>query len=289
MINLYKTIKENEGFKKLVIDDLVFVEYTCMQEETKFGLWSNTNYFAFIFSGKKMWRSIYHSYVVEDGDIIFVKKGANLTHQFFDDQFCAVFVFIPDHFIQAFFKKNPSYLNCEQKDLSRQDAILPVVNNEILKSYSLSITTYLNAYHNLDEKLIALKLEELILSLVSNPRYQDLTDYFLSLCQNEDYHLTRVLEENFAYNLKLEEYAQLCHMSLSTFKKKFKEHYKTSPAKWLKDRKLDLSIHKLLTSDLQIAQIAFECGFASTSHFIRIFKEKYELSPLQYRQESAKS
>ena len=72
MVNLYSAIKESSVFPKFEINDLLFVEYTCMQEENKFGIWSHNNYFAFISSGKKMWKSIYHSYEVDEGDIIFV-------------------------------------------------------------------------------------------------------------------------------------------------------------------------------------------------------------------------
>ena len=92
MINLYSAIKESNVFPKMEVSELLFAEYTCMREETKFGMWSNNNYFAFISSGKKVWRSIYHSYEASEGDILFVKKGANLTHQFFDDEFCAIFM-----------------------------------------------------------------------------------------------------------------------------------------------------------------------------------------------------
>ena len=284
MLNLYHTIKDNDGFKKLVVDDLVFVEYTCMQDESKFGLWSDTNYFAFIFSGKKMWRSIYHSYVVEDGDVLFVKKGANLTHQFFDDQFCAIFVFIPDDFIKSFLQKNPNFLSANQKDLSDQDAIIRLTSNKMLHNYATSISGYLTLANLPDEQLIKHKLEELLLSLFISPAYKNLTDYFVSLCQSEVYQLKRVVEENFAYNLNLDEYAQLCHMSLSAFKRLFKKTYHSTPAKWIKDRKLDLASHKLQTTDLQVAQIVFECGFETTAHFTRIFKEKFKLSPVAYRQ-----
>ena len=100
--------------------------------------------------------------------------------------------------------------------------------------------------------------------------------------------MSRVMEENFAYNLNLEDYAQLCHMSLSTFKRSFKQYYNTTPAAWLQQRKLDLAHHKVLISDLNISQIAFECGFEDTSHFIRVFKQKYILTPLQYRQKHLK-
>ncbi|MEP6712035.1 MAG: hypothetical protein ABJA37_06455, partial [Ferruginibacter sp.] len=69
MINLFSKIQESSLFKKIEINELLFVEYTCMQEETKFGIWSHNNYFAFISAGKKMWKSIYHSYEVDEGDI----------------------------------------------------------------------------------------------------------------------------------------------------------------------------------------------------------------------------
>ena len=288
MINLYSAIKDTNLFNKLEVSELLFAEYTCMREETKFGIWSNNNYFAFISSGKKIWRSIYQSYEVDEGNIIFVKKGANLTHQFFDDEFCAIFMFIPDDFIKAFLKKNTSLLDASQKDLSGQDAVLRIQQDQLLENYYHSIQSYLSLAEKPNEKLLILKFEELLLSLFSNRKHRELTDYFISLCQNRRYHMSRVMEDNFAYNLKMEDYAQLCHMSLSTFKKSFNQYYHTTPASWLKDRKLDLSLHKVLTSYLNINQISFDCGFEDTSHFIRVFKQKYHLTPLQYRQKFSK-
>jgi hypothetical protein len=91
------------------VDNLLFVEYTCMQEETQLRIWSDSNYFAFITSGKKMWKSIYHDYDAIKGDILFIKKGANLTHQFFGNEFCAIFFFIPDDFIKSFLQKKPTF------------------------------------------------------------------------------------------------------------------------------------------------------------------------------------
>lgn len=288
MINLYSAIKESNLFPKIEINELLFVEYTCMKEETKFGIWSNNNYFAFISSGKKLWRTIHNSYEVEEGDIIFVKKGANLTHQFFDTEFCAIFIFIPDDFIKNFLKKEIGLLDASQKYLTNQDAILRVEKDELLDNYYRSIQAYLSLAKKPNEKLLLLKFEELLLSLFSNTKHKELTDYFITLCQNQQYHMSRIMEENFAYNLTLENYAQLCHMSLSTFKNAFKQYYNTTPALWLKERKLQLASHKILHTDLHVNQISFECGFEDTSHFIRMFKQKYILTPLQYRQKNSR-
>ncbi len=207
MVNLYSIVKEDNSFKKLQVNDLLFVEYTCLQEETKFGIWSDSNYFAFITSGKKMWRTLYHNYEVNKGDILFIKKGANLTHQFFDDQFCAIFFFIPDEFIKSFFQKHPQFLNTSQKNLSSQDAVLRVESNQLLENYCSSIQSFLNLIEEPNLDLVKLKFEELLFSICTNEPHEALSDYLISLCQDETHHMSRVMEENFGYNLKLEDYA----------------------------------------------------------------------------------
>ena len=286
MVNLYSFIKQSNVFRKMEVNELLFVEYTCMREETKFGIWSDSNYFAFITSGKKMWKSIYYDYEAIKGDILFIKKGANLTHQFFEDEFCAIFFFIPDDFIKSFLQKNPGFLQTSQKDLFGQDSVLRVKPDELLDSYCSSIASYLSLSEKPNEQLLSLKFEELLLNLCTSDNHNNVKDYFISLCQNQANQMNHVMEANFGYNLKIEDYAQLCHMSLSTFKRSFRQFYKTTPAAWLKQRKLLLSLHCLLTSDLPISQISFECGFEDTSHFIRVFKEKYKATPHQYRQQT---
>ncbi|WP_437395046.1 helix-turn-helix domain-containing protein [Flagellimonas lutimaris] len=39
----------------------------------------------------------------------------------------------------------------------------------------------------------------------------------------------------------------------------------------------------LKSSDKSIGDVVFECGFKNISHFSRIFKERYQASPSQYR------
>lgn len=287
MVNLFSAIKESELFNKMEVSELLFAEYTCMREETKFGIWSNNNYFAFISAGRKIWKSIYHSYEVNEGDIIFIKKGANLTYQFFDDEFCAIFMFIPDSFIKDFLKRNTALLT-SQKKLSGQDAVLRVQQNELLYNYYHSIRSYVSLSEKPNKQLLVLKFEELLLSLFSSKKHHELTDYFISLCQDRQHQMNRVMEENFSYNLQLKDYALLCHMSLSTFKKVFKQYYNATPAAWLLQKKLDLARHKIMTSNVNISQLCFECGFEDTSHFIRVFKQKNKLTPHQYRQQLSK-
>ncbi|HVU54188.1 MAG TPA: AraC family transcriptional regulator [Puia sp.] len=273
----------------MMVSELLFVEYTCMAEETRFGFWSDRNYFAFIASGKKAWRTVYQTYEVDGGDILFVKKGANLAHQFFEEEFCAIFIFIPDDFIRAFLRKHSELANGRGRDIAGQDAVLRVEPDVLLKSYYQSIQSYLSLPEKPHEELLLLKFEELLLSLFHHEKHRELTDYFLSLTRDGEFHMKRVMEANFAYNLQLKDYARLCHMSLTTFKKAFGQHYGIPPAAWLKSRRLELAHQKLLGTDLPIQEISLECGFEDVSHFIRVFKSRYGLTPLQYRQQHSRT
>lgn len=282
MVNLYSAVRQSSLYRKLAVNDLLFVEYTCLTKGVDTEIWSDSNYFAFIAEGKKQWRSIELAYDVDFGDILFVKKGANITHAYYED-FCAIFIFIPDDFIRAFLRKHSYLIDCSQNRVE-QDSILRVTCDPLLETYYNSVKAFLALAEKPNTQILQLKFEELLLSLFSSERHSQLTDYFISLCNDQHNQMAQMMEANFAYNLKLENFAQLCNMSLSAFKCAFKQRYHTTPAVWLKEKKLELALKYILTSDMTINQISFECGFEDPSHFIRVFKQKYNITPLQYRQ-----
>ena len=98
--------------------------------------------------------------------------------------------------------------------------------------------------------------------------------------------IEKVMSENFLFNLKIEEFAKISGRSLSSFKRDFKDTFKTTPSKWIKSKRLEYAKNLLTKSDLNINQICYDSGFINSSHFIKSFKNKYKLSPLQYRLKS---
>lgn len=96
-------------------------------------------------------------------------------------------------------------------------------------------------------------------------------------------YLKTVMSENYLFNLKVEEFAKLCGRSLSAFKRDFKTVYNTTPARWIKNKRLDYSKKLLVESDLNINEICYECGFVNSSHFIKSFKKQYNSPPHQFR------
>ena len=108
-------------------------------------------------------------------------------------------------------------------------------------------------------------------------------DFQASKSSKAGIDIQEVMAKNFLYNLKVEEFAKLCGRSLSTFKRDFKILYNTTPSRWIKDKRLEFSKQLLVETDLNINQICYECGFVNSSHFIKSFKERFKIPPLQFR------
>jgi len=95
--------------------------------------------------------------------------------------------------------------------------------------------------------------------------------------------IEKTMFDNYKYNLKMEDFAKLCGRSVSVFKRDFKSHFKTTPFKWIKTERLEYAKLLLMESDLNINQVCIESGFINNSHFIKSFKEKFNLSPHQFK------
>lgn len=65
--------------------------------------------------------------------------------------------------------------------------------------------------------------------------------------------------------------------------KEFKEYTGMTIVQYQKKQKLAYAAQLLANSDHQITQIAEIVGFDSFSHFLRIFKEEYRMTPKEYR------
>lgn len=94
------------------------------------------------------------------------------------------------------------------------------------------------------------------------------------------------MESNYYYDLKVSEFAEIANRSTSTFRRDFKKHYQSSPGKWLTTKRLERASLLLRTSNKTISEITFDCGFKNVSHFSRIFKEKFHLSPTEFREQN---
>ena len=91
------------------------------------------------------------------------------------------------------------------------------------------------------------------------------------------------IEKNFARTISIEEIAQWCHFSQSHFMKFFKNCTGTSFITYLNDYRLIIAARILKTTTQPVIIVASDCGFDNISYFNRKFKEKYGVSPREFR------
>ncbi len=281
MFNLFEFASNNSLFKKFKVDDLLFLEYKCVADEAAAQVWSKHNYFLYVVRGQKIWQSSRAKYCVQQGEAIFVKKGANIIHQFFEEGFCSLMIFVPDHFISNVIRNNPLPVpECRTNDT---DTVIYIHLDEVLSAYFPSVLSYLTKEEQPPGNLLEMKFKELILDLMSSPRNKAICTYFKSLSYKNKTSIREVMESNFNYNLKLEEFAYLSGRSLSSFKKDFINTFGCPPGTWLVKRRLEQAKYLLEVTDKNINEIVFETGFENASHFIRVFKQAFGITPLQFK------
>lgn len=282
MLNIYDYITDSRMFKKFGVDDLLFVEYHCLLEELQEGYWTHCNYLFYILTGKKRWRSLYGSVTGQPGDAFFVKKGAYVAEQFLEEEYCSLTIFLPDHFISSVMQKHGLRNPGPKVDVSEQP-IIPLQVDNILYSYFHSVLNYFPLQKPPASHLLRIKFEELIINILSSTQNSPVASYFDQLQQSSKISIREIMECNFPYNMKLEEYARLSGRSLSTFNRDFKKEFATSPSKWLTERRLEHARFLLETTDHSVNEVAFQSGFENPSHFSRVFKKKFGNTPLNYR------
>jgi AraC-like DNA-binding protein len=245
-------------------------------------LWSHENYIFYVLEGKKIWHTSYGSFEVGEGSCVLVRKGACILEQFFDIGFCVVLFFIPDEFICNTLKNKSEPIT---KSNRKCNPVIKLNSSETLKSFFVSMYSYFADTTEPDKSLLELKFRELILNITDNPQNEEVRSYFCSLMNEpQSVSLQRIMDENYCYNLKLEQYAVLSNRSLSAFKRDFQKQFNSTPGKWLLEKRLHHANYLLTNKGKTISEATFESGFENPSHFSRSFKERFGISPSAVKQ-----
>ncbi len=105
-----------------------------------------------------------------------------------------------------------------------------------------------------------------------------LSDKLLNLAGSIAY-----LEGNFLEDVTVRQLADLSFLSARQYSRVFKNAYKMTPKGYMIRLRLDYACTLMKNSMLTLSQIAIESGFSDISFFSRLFKQKYGVSPKEYR------
>lgn len=164
---------------------------------------------------------------------------------------------------------------------SRNHVAMPAWN--AAKSFFVNTNSYLREeLFRHDETAENIKLTELLYLLISHG------DCCLKskLLRNMDVasgNFELIVYNHMFKDVSIEQLSEICNRSLTSFKKEFKRHFEMPPHKWYIQQRLMHSRLLLISTSKSVSEIGHECAFPNTSHFIKLFKKEYSITPSAYR------
>lgn len=99
-------------------------------------------------------------------------------------------------------------------------------------------------------------------------------------------NLRRALDyiyDNLNERIKISEITDGVGISESQLRRDFQTYLSVTPAEFINEKKIEFARNKLVYTDISYVDLANDLGFASHSHFIKIFKQYTGMTPAEYR------
>ncbi len=244
----------------------------------------------FVLNGQKLIYCGDTAYRAEAGDIFYLPAGNHYTENIpgRDVSFEQIVVyFTPEQLSRYLTQLSVNFgmvieehhicSNCQ----NREHSIFPAWNT--IRSYFSALDQHIRDGVMVDNPTYEeLKMMELVYMIVSNPEcclQSKILEY--SDVMRESFE--QIVYNNIFTDCSIEELARLTNRSLTSFKKEFWRQFHESPHRWLIRQRLMHARLLLISTGKPIAEIGTECSYLNTSHFIKLFKKEFSLTPSVYR------
>ncbi len=97
----------------------------------------------------------------------------------------------------------------------------------------------------------------------------------------------KYINEHYSEEIEIHILADMIHLSVSQFERKFKKTFQLSPVKHITNVRINAAKQQLASSDKKVSSIAQDTGFYDHSHLTREFIRHTGMTPTQYRKKMA--
>lgn len=276
MLRIPSEIKD-EQFESLKIQDTTFVAYRSNVYPERNELFFEEPAVVVVLEGKKKFIAPHQDLLVHKGQILFFQRGCYFMNESLDNDYRSLVFFFYERLLKEFVSQNLSLF--EGFKPKNSASILVFTATPTFHKFIDSLLPYFQAHTPLLNYFLRLKFQELLLHLLEIDTSQQLKTILFNIYQGQKLSLDYTLQNYYLKPLTLQELAHISGRSLSAFKREFQAKYNTSPALWIRQKRLEHAAFLLKNSPLSVNEISQEIGFESTSHFIKAFKEKYGTTP----------
>lgn len=99
--------------------------------------------------------------------------------------------------------------------------------------------------------------------------------------------IIRRIMERYAQPIRVADLAQMVHLSVSQFNRRFRDLFHASPAQYIARVRINAACRLLTRTGLPLSEIAERTGFYDASHFGKRFKRSVGVTPDEYRRRHA--
>lgn len=140
-----------------------------------------------------------------------------------------------------------------------------------------SMIPYFDSSIKPSEVIMNLKLQEGVYSLlnINNRFFPTLFDF----TEPWKIDILDFLNENYMYDLSIDDIASFTGRSLSTFKRDFKKISELPPERWLIRKRIEAAHDLIVNENRKVKDVFMDVGFKNMSHFSKVYKETYGHAP----------
>ena len=113
----------------------------------------------------------------------------------------------------------------------------------------------------------------------------DCTDCDLSVQPSEIQTAVEYIHHHITKDIKIDDICRAVNLSKYYFCRKFKRNIGCTVMEYIVRTRVIMAQTLLKDKSLSVTEISEKCGFSCVSYFCRIFKERTDKTPLQYRKE----
>ena len=278
MIRVPSLIHAGE-FQSLKIQDMTFVAYRNQDPPLKNEVFFEEHAVIFVLEGEKKFVSATQTIHVRKGNIVFIRRGYYLMQETIDTNYRSLVFFFNEKLLKEFVGQHLELFENTSLRNEENSTLLVFEITESLNKFTESIFPYFNLETQYLNHFLRLKLQELLLHILEIDASGQFKNILFSLYKGEKVDLEYLMQSYYLKLLSLEELSRLSGRSLSAFKRDFQEKFDTSPAHWIKNKRLEYAGLQLENTHKNVSEISMEIGYESVSHFIKAFKEKFGKTP----------
>ena len=267
----------NESVIKKTYSNLILACHT--NNARKFSHYVQFHSLVYIVSGELLLIDNDKEISIRKGESVFIRRDHRIKmykQPLDEEQFQAIWFTFRRSSLREFFNKLDK--NSVPTKLNNHDMrIMKIASRPEFKSLFHSLIPYLDSTIDPTQEVLNLKEQEGLHALLNMDRrfYSILFDF----TEPWKIDLMEFMNENYMYELSMEEIAEFTGRSLATFKRDFAKLSALPPQKWLIQKRLEVAYNMIKEEGRKPSDVYIDVGFKNRTHFYKVFKERYGVTP----------